>query len=148
MTLSRRQFNGGLVLGGLGLALARGCRSPAVLTECPVLPADRTDWVSIALADHPSLAAPGGAAAVQVPEALLDVVVVHQPEGCFVALWRDCTHGSCQVEYAPEQRALHCPCHGSLFEEDGAVREGPATEPLRAFPVAREGDMLWIYRPI
>jgi cytochrome b6-f complex iron-sulfur subunit len=105
-------------------------------------------WVEVKLDEHPALAAVWGAEAVQIPSALLDVVVARVAAECFVAVWRDCTHGACHVEYDASARWLECPCHGSRFGEDGAVLRGPATRALRSFPVVREGDSLWIYRPL
>ncbi len=76
----------------------------------------------MALDDLPSLRDEGGAAAVQLPAAYLDVVVIHQPGGCDTAVWRNCTHGACRVAYDAPSRELVCPCHDSRFREDGRVR--------------------------
>lgn len=58
----------------------------------------------------------------------------------FVALLTRCTHRGCQVD--PQGARLVCPCHGSEYDLDGAVLEGPAERPLRAFPAVREGDLV------
>ena len=103
-------------------------------------------WVEVPRADHPSLVEPGGYAYVSVPDALLDLTVLHLEDDTFAAVWRICTHGACETEW--DGAALVCPCHGSRFTTDGAVEEGPATEPLRTFEVVRRGESLWIYRPL
>jgi cytochrome b6-f complex iron-sulfur subunit len=103
-------------------------------------------WVEVPLADHPELLEPGGHAQVDVPDQLLRLIVVHGVDGCFSAIWRICTHGACETEWDAEALAAVCPCHGSLFADDGSVLVGPATEPLRAYPVVRRGDSLWIER--
>lgn len=68
-------------------------------------------------------------------------VVVTQPaEGEFKAFTAVCTHQSCTVASVKDDR-ISCACHGSAFSAaDGSVVNGPATRPLRAIPVAVEGD--------
>ena len=113
---------------------------PACSTDTP-----GADWIRIELADVPALRAPGATAIVERPEALLNVWVQHQANGCFTAVWRVCTHGACDVE--PSARAeWTCPCHGSRFGSDGRVLQGPATRALRAFTVVRSADALLLRR--
>ena len=45
-----------------------------------------------------------------------------------------CTHEGCDV--APEGTTLFCPCHGSRFDDNGAVLSGPAGSPLVHFAVS------------
>ena len=81
-------------------------------------------------------------------EALLHVLVVHLSPGCYVAVWRVCTHGACEVAWEAGEDAVVCPCHNSHFDTDGSVLQGPATEALRSFEAVREGDTLYLYRPL
>lgn len=55
--------------------------------------------------------------------------VVHSAEG-FVALSSVCTHLGCMTRYEKAQQSVFCPCHGSRFDQAGAVKEGPAPKPL------------------
>ncbi|NOK21172.1 ubiquinol-cytochrome c reductase iron-sulfur subunit [Corallococcus carmarthensis] len=104
-------------------------------------------WVEVALADHPTLREPGGHASIRVPDALLDVVVVHAADGCYRAVWRTCTHGDCAVAWDGALGMVECPCHGSRFGLDGSVLRGPASRPLTAFRTLRVDERLFIHRP-
>lgn len=42
-----------------------------------------------------------------------------------------CTHLGCELEYNNAERTFDCPCHGSRFNYEGKVIEGPALKNLR-----------------
>jgi cytochrome b6-f complex iron-sulfur subunit len=46
----------------------------------------------------------------------------------FRAVSAICTHLGCTVNLAG--RGFHCPCHGSVFNQNGKVESGPAPAPL------------------
>jgi len=49
-----------------------------------------------------------------------------------------CTHLGCTVNRAG--KGYHCPCHGSVFDEQGAVQSGPAPRALTWFLVTLSKD--------
>ena len=58
-------------------------------------------------------------------------VAVHRDqEGEVQTVSAICTHLGCDVEWNGAEETWDCPCHGSRFDDNGAVLQGPATEPL------------------
>jgi glycine/D-amino acid oxidase-like deaminating enzyme/nitrite reductase/ring-hydroxylating ferredoxin subunit len=51
-------------------------------------------------------------------------------EGVLHAVSLRCTHMHCILRFNSAERSWDCPCHGSRFDVDGAVLEGPAIKPL------------------
>ena len=49
-----------------------------------------------------------------------------------------CTHLGCTVNRTGQ--GYHCPCHGSVFDEQGAVKGGPAPRGLEWFAVIMSRD--------
>lgn len=72
-------------------------------------------------------------------------IFLSRSETGFVAVSTRCTHRGCTV--APESGLLACPCHGSRFQFDGELLEGPASRPLESFPVEAEADHITILIP-
>lgn len=65
-------------------------------------------------------------------------LVITQPAaGEYQAFGASCTHGGCTVQEVTTD--IHCLCHGSRFDLNGEVVQGPATEPLEPFEVTVEG---------
>jgi menaquinol-cytochrome c reductase iron-sulfur subunit len=60
--------------------------------------------------------------------------IVKHSDTSFTAFDMHCTHLSCPYEWTSPgatQGAFACPCHGSVFNKDGSVANGPAFVPLR-----------------
>ena len=58
------------------------------------------------------------------------VAVYRDEDGGLHAVSARCTHLGCLVDFNAAERAWECPCHGSRFDTDGKVIQGPATKPL------------------
>lgn len=69
------------------------------------------------------------------------VVVIRREEEIY-ALSLVCTHLGCTVNVTPDK--LVCPCHGSVFDRNGAVLKGPSDKPLPRLEVREEGDSLMV----
>ena len=68
--------------------------------------------------------------------------VFHGDDGFYVVS-AVCTHLGCNVLHQ-ERKGFACPCHGSVFGEDGHVLRGPASSPLPRFAVtvSRRGELV------
>jgi glycine/D-amino acid oxidase-like deaminating enzyme/nitrite reductase/ring-hydroxylating ferredoxin subunit len=58
------------------------------------------------------------------------VAAYRREDGTVSAVSARCTHLGCLVAYNAAERTWDCPCHGSRFDTDGRVVEGPATRAL------------------
>ena len=72
---------------------------------------------------------PGEARAVR--DGLGKTGVFRAEDGALHAVSLRCTHLGCLVRFNAAERSWDCPCHGSRFDVDGTVLEGPATRPLK-----------------
>ncbi|MDQ3631690.1 MAG: FAD-dependent oxidoreductase [Actinomycetota bacterium] len=59
-------------------------------------------------------------------------------DGSLHAVSPRCTHLGCEVRFNPAERSWDCPCHGSRYDVDGQVLEGPAVKPLARVDVPGE----------
>lgn len=65
------------------------------------------------------------------------VAAYRDPDGTLHEVSARCTHLGCLVAFNTAERTWDCPCHGSRFDVDGQVVQGPATSPLP--PVDADG---------
>ncbi|MEU7109703.1 FAD-dependent oxidoreductase [Streptomyces sp. NPDC046215] len=56
--------------------------------------------------------------------------VYREEDGTLRALSARCPHLGCLVAFNAAERTWECPCHGSRFDTDGTLLQGPATRPL------------------
>ncbi len=68
----------------------------------------------------------------RTPLTQLPAVLLHTESG-FSALSLICTHLGCSVEN--DAQGFSCPCHGSRFDANGKVLQGPAAQPLSALRI-------------
>lgn len=74
------------------------------------------------------------------------LVVRETTSNTLAAVNPTCTHQACIVGWAADQKEFVCPCHGSKFDAKGAVKAGPATEPLSTYEVKIEENLVLVKR--
>lgn len=73
-----------------------------------------------------------------------NIIIINKGSSTYVALSKICTHNGCSVSYNSGNDNLPCPCHGSIFDTNGSVLNGPATTSLKTYSVSKMGDFLTI----
>jgi cytochrome b6-f complex iron-sulfur subunit len=68
--------------------------------------------------------------------------IVHNENG-IMALYRKCPHLGCTVPWVEASHEFRCPCHGSIYDYDGAKIGGPTPRglDLMAITVEPTGDI-------
>ena len=64
------------------------------------------------------------------------VFIVRAKEGYFYAVSAVCPHLGCIANWKSEDGTIACPCHGSKFDKEGKIIEGPAPRSLPRFTIA------------
>jgi cytochrome b6-f complex iron-sulfur subunit len=89
----------------------------------------------------------GPFALVDAPNLPMPIYLYRHADGEFTAVLTRCMHRGCQVD--PVGGHLVCPCHGSEYDNAGAVLKGPTQHPLIRFPVeARDGNLYIALTPV
>ncbi len=71
-----------------------------------------------------------------------EVLLARHSEQGVSAVSPICSHEKCTVAYRRAVKRFECPCHGSFFDVDGNVLNGPATHPLRTWPASLDNDRI------
>ena len=130
------------VIVGAGLALAASMlaacatygKTPAAPTTNPAPPTTNGAAPENEIAKKTDV--PVGAGVI------IDDVVLTQPaDGVFKGFSAICTHAGCTVAEVVGG-TINCPCHGSKYNLDGSVANGPASRPLDARSISVQGDSI------
>jgi Rieske Fe-S protein len=70
--------------------------------------------------------------------------LVRVDEKTIAANTMDCTHQMCDVGYNAKAKSLDCPCHGSRFDLNGKVLNGPALKALTHFKTTIQGNSVFL----
>lgn len=134
---TRREFLKGAVLaiGGVaGISLSGCVSSTAPIVRAQVL----SNRIRVDLA-RPELANTGDGIQLSADELDYPILLIRVSPDRFVALSTECMHLGCAVKKQPS--VIRCPCHGSVYDLEGKVLNGPTEQPLRQYEVRLLGTV-------
>jgi cytochrome b6-f complex iron-sulfur subunit len=74
-------------------------------------------------------------------------LLIHHPDGHYTAFDAVCTHLGCTVRFEPENKRIHCPCHGGVYDMDtGQVVSGPPPRALKSYRVEVADGNVTVHR--
>jgi cytochrome b6-f complex iron-sulfur subunit len=139
--ISRREFV--QLTGSILIASMTGATLSALFNSCtkeesnPVQPPQGTSF-TIKLSEHPELSQVGGFKTFTVNST--PIIVFRTGQTTFKALSLVCTHQGCNIDWVNSSMQFQCPCHGSKFDKDGNVIQGPASRNLQSFRTEYKSD--------
>lgn len=141
---SRRAWLQGIGVAAAGLVvLGSGC-----VSQGSDLPSASTSTcaggtcIDLTNPTNAALQNPDGALLVDIGSDT--VMVIRTSATQVIALSAICTHSGCSMNFLAGQKLLDCPCHGSQFDEQGHVVQGPARKNLRVYTATLSGNTITI----
>lgn len=98
----------------------------------------------VVLSDYPDLAEVDESVLIDAGT-LRPIAVTRVSATEFIVTGTECDHQQCGV--VRNGAGWACPCHGSAFELDGTVTQGPAHGDLAVYDWSLEGEVLTIFTP-
>ena len=136
--VTRRKFlkGVGMALGGAVLTLSdTGC----VASSAPVVLADvESNRIRIDT-NRSELVNVGDGIQLYAEELEYPILLIKVTERRFVALSTACMHLGCTVKKQPS--VIRCACHGSVYDLEGKVLNGPSELPLLEYAVQLNGTI-------
>lgn len=74
------------------------------------------------------------------PSAGYPSMLLKKSNGTLIAISLLCTHACCECNYQTNTATFFCPCHGSIFDQNGNVTQGPASVPLPLIELNVDGN--------
>jgi glycine/D-amino acid oxidase-like deaminating enzyme/nitrite reductase/ring-hydroxylating ferredoxin subunit len=103
------------------------------------------DRVAALVANDVDSLAPGTGAVVRANGHA--VAAYRHEDGRLSAVSPRCTHLSCIVHFNDAERTWDCPCHGSRFDLDGHVIDGPASDDLSVVRLGEDDSPSPVEKP-
>ncbi|MCZ0728941.1 ubiquinol-cytochrome c reductase iron-sulfur subunit [Mycolicibacterium iranicum] len=131
------------VLAGAGIGLAAAAVAACSSGSDSSAPESSADGSSAPESSKPAGEALATTADVPVGSGVIvgEVVLTQPTAGDYKGFSAVCTHTGCLINEVADG-TINCPCHGSKFNLDGAVANGPASKPLEPVAIRVQGDSI------
>lgn len=131
------------VLAGAGIGLAAAAVAACSSGSDSSAPESPDDGSSAPESSKPAGEALATTAEVPVGSGVIvgEVVLTQPTAGDYRGFSAVCTHTGCLINEVADG-TINCPCHGSKFNLDGAVANGPASKPLEPVAIRVQGDSI------
>ncbi|MCI0707464.1 MAG: ubiquinol-cytochrome c reductase iron-sulfur subunit [Ignavibacteriae bacterium] len=133
---TRRDFLKGTALA-LGGAIVGLSEVSCVASSAPVVRVAIESNILRVETARPELFNVGDGIQLNAPELEYPILLIKTSESKFVALSTACMHLGCTVKKQPS--VIRCPCHGSVYDLEGNVLNGPTQLPLHQYSLTMSG---------
>jgi len=136
--INRRKFfetSGNLLLTTAGVTVFASLLASCGKEKSPTGPGDNNGTAEktlvVKLSENQALQQIGGFKTFQLGST--PVILFRISDTTFKTLSLVCTHQGCTIDWQAANNKFNCACHGSQFDKDGKVLQGPATRSLATY---------------
>jgi Rieske Fe-S protein len=122
------------------LALSSGLAFGSLLSSCASFPVYETMINEEKITVPVSLFAKSPIQIIHAKDFKYNIALEKKNDGNYLALLLECTHASTPLNFTGKD--FVCPLHGSTFNEQGKVLQGPATLPLKRLEAQTKGNQI------
>jgi Rieske Fe-S protein len=151
MQFARRKFLKIITFGTATSVIAGKLWQREVMAYCENQPGQKDAVFKVRLSDYPALQSEFGSVRLGInpvtSENPLDdgrfypLIITRGGFNDFYALDAECRHARCVLPaYDRDEFKIICGCHGSWYDVDGTVLQGPAQQPLYRYTSEYDGD--------
>ncbi|MDH3464083.1 MAG: ubiquinol-cytochrome c reductase iron-sulfur subunit [Acidimicrobiia bacterium] len=149
---SRRKFlTRGIAAIGGGIAAGIGVPAVVFVTGSARTATADDAWIRLGSASSVEAGAPPTLMKAKIErrsgylieEQEVSVFVTTENGADFTVLSNVCTHLGCRVRWVEDQNGFFCPCHNAIFDQNGAVTQGPPPRPLDRFEAKVEDGQIF-----
>jgi Rieske Fe-S protein len=113
------------------VAMGAGMIALSALSSCATLPAYKTAIAGNKVSVPVSLFAQSNFQLIQPKNSYYNIGLKKESDGTYTALLLKCTHADNQL--TATGKGYKCSLHGSAFDSEGQVTNGPAERPLKKY---------------